>query len=82
MHDPYLALEVALDRHHELIAEADRARLLTAARRRRRADRRGANGRRAGRRRSSAGAEADPATGEGADGSLTPCGPRAAAPAR
>ncbi|MQA86781.1 MAG: hypothetical protein GEV03_19660 [Streptosporangiales bacterium] len=69
MHNPYLVLDVALDRQRELIAEADRARLLSAARR----------SRRAGRRWVRAYAKVNPATRGHPDGSLTPCGPRATA---
>lgn len=65
---PELQLAQFYDRQHELIAEADQHRLLTAALR--------------WRRRSLAESDDNPAVQRRRDGTLTQCGPRAAAPAR
>jgi hypothetical protein len=56
------------DRQRELIAEAERYRLLAAARRRRRRERTGTG--------------AEPAVQDRTTGTLAPCGPSVAAPAR
>ena len=67
---PDLVWDQARQRHQELIAEGDRYRLLSSARRARRARR----------------ADGDPADNGGARGrpagNLAPCPPRVAAPAR
>lgn len=72
---PEAYLSLARDRQREMIAEVENDRLLTAARRARR-DRRRA------RRAAPANAEVSPVGAEAPAGTVAPCGPRVAAPAR
>jgi hypothetical protein len=69
LHHPDLLLTQVRDYQRELVAEADQRRLLNAARRRRRA-------------LASADAEATRAARARPAGTVVPCGPAAAAPAR
>ena len=81
---PELMLEMAYDRQRELVAEADRGRVLRSARRWDRAERAAsANGRAAAHQAGRTSQHQLPAVvaSTARDGSVTTCGPRAVAPA-